>query len=460
MTTKRVTIFLIALLAALVAAAALTGPESPTSAPRQSGPRVGRPSEASASWYCAEGTASPGGRADEEIVLGNVGTRASHARITVFAGSDVTPVHRESSVAPGAVVHLHVADFAAVAEPGVLVEVSGGATAVEHQIRRGTDVALGPCAREPAPQARFAAGTTAKGAELWLALFNPFPDDAIVDVRAITSDGVRAPGGMQGVVVPRFSRVSVALHDLVPRVDQVATEVTVRRGRAIAEEALTLDGTDGRRGLALSLGADAARRWWFPMGVIGSGRQEQLVLANDSDREVMATVRFSLDATAIEPETVLVPGASTVTVGFTRVPPNIGFSVSVRAPEPIVAEMLDATTAPLPDGVRGIASDLGITVGASRWVVVPARLEAGSSDAVAVVSTDGKSHRIRLVQRRKGQDRVVARATVPATGRTVWDLAALVTDPNVALEVRADGPVAVERESSRPGLTRSHAVPR
>ena len=460
MSTKRIITFVVALLAALVVAAALTHPAPRSSSQLQSGPRVGRSSAARASWYCAEGTGSPGGRADEDIVLGNVGSRSSHARITVFGGSDVAPVHRDSLVAPGAVVHVRVGDIAAVAEPGVLVEVQGGATAVEHEIRRGADVALGPCAREPAPQARFAAGTTAKGSELWLALFNPFPDDAIVDVRAITGDGVRAPGGLQGVVVPRFSRVSVPLHDLVPRVDLVATEVTVRRGRAIAEEALTLDGTDGRTGLALSLGADAARSWWFPIGIIGSGHREQLVVANGSDREVMVTVRFSLDATAIEPETVLVPGSSVVAVDVTRVPPNIGFSVSVHAPRPIVAEMLGASTAPLPVGERGISSDLGVTAGSPRWVVVPSRLGAGSSDVVAVVATDGGTHKIRLVSHGNGRDRVVARATVSATGRAVFDLAALVADPNVALEVVGDGPMAVERESSRPGLTRSHAVPR
>ena len=48
---------------------------------------------------------------------------------------------------------------------------------------------------------------------------------------------------------------------------------------------------------------------------------------------------------------------------------------------------------------------------------------------------------------------------VPGSGRAVIDLAKVTPRPDLALLLRADGPVVVERESARPGLTRSHAVP-
>ena len=183
--------FVAVVVVALVTAAIFTNSTESFEASRPTGPRVGVASETS-TWYCAEGSANPNGRADEEIVLGNVGTAASHAVITVFSGSEAAPVRRAVTVAKGAVVRVKVADVVVAADPGVLVEVRGAPTAVEHRISRGSDVALGPCAREPSTDASFAAGTTMKGAELWLALFNPFPDDAIVDVRGITGDGVRA----------------------------------------------------------------------------------------------------------------------------------------------------------------------------------------------------------------------------------------------------------------------------
>ena len=422
------------------------------------GPRVD-PSAAVSAWYCAEGTSIPNGRADEEIVMGNVATTPSRATVTVFGGSGVPAVQRRYGVAPGRVVRVRVADIAPLAEPGGLVVVSGGATAVEHRIHRGTDGALGPCAREPASHADFAAGTTLKGAETWLALFNPFPDDAIVDVRATTADGVRAPGALQGIVVPRFTRVSVPLHDLVPRTDLLAISTSVRRGRVIAEASVALDGSDGRAGLAMSLGEDRARDWRFPVGVIGSGRQERLVVANRGSRDARVTVGFTLDAAAaVEPVTLMVPGTTALSVDLSRIPPDVGFSTRVRSSSPIVAELIGTSGAPQGADVRGLASDLGFGNGARRWVVVPARLDVNSADELAVVGTDGHRHRVQIVRVEQNREVVVARSEVPAMGRVVIDLAKLGGSPAAALELRADGPVVVERVSSRPGLTRSHAV--
>ena len=450
--------FVFALVFVFVIGGIITSRETTPERPVARGPRI----EASASvaaWYCAEGTSIPNGRADEEIVMGNVATTPSRALVTVFGGSGVPAVRRRYTVAPGRVVRFRVADIAALAEPGVLVEVSGGATAVEHRIQRGTDGALGPCAREPANRAEFAAGSTLKGAETWLALFNPFPDDAIVDVRATTGDGVRAPGALQGIVVPRFTRVSVPLHDLVPRVDLLAISTSVRRGRVIAEESVALDGTDGRAGLAMSLGGDEAREWRFPVGVIGSGRQERLVVANPGSRDAQVTVGFSLDAAAaIEPVNLIVPGTTALTVDLSRVPPDVGFSARVRSSRPIVAEMIGANAAPQGPELRGLASDLGFGPGARRWVIVPAQLDANSVDELAVVATDGHRHRVQIVRVDQNRERVVARTVVPPVGRVVVDLAKLVGSPAIAVELRADGPVVVERSSSRPGMTRSHAV--
>ncbi len=451
--------FVVGIVIALIVAAVVTTTGTPRDRAVATGPRVSA-TAGSSTWYCAEGTSIPNGRADEEIVLGNVGRTKSVAVVTVFSGSDVKPVRRTVPVAAGAVARVKVSDLLAAAEPGVLVEVRGGPTAVEHQIQRGTDLALGPCAREPVRRVSFAGGSTMKGAELWLALFNPFPDDAIVDVRGITGDGIRSPGVLQGVVVPRFSRISVPVHDAIPRTDLVAVEMTVRRGRAVGEQSLALDGTDGRQGLALSEGGTAARRWAFPIALTGSGHQERLVLANGSNRDVRVTVRFALDAAAaVEPETLILPGTTALAVDTSRVPPDVGFSVVIRADAPIVAEMVGASGAPQPVEARGLASDLGFSDGAQRWAVVPARLAAGSTDTLAIVSMDGRAHRLQLVRTDGKRPRVVARVKVPASGRQLVDLAKLVPSVNVALTVQADGAVVVERESTRPGVTRSHAIP-
>lgn len=426
------------------------------------GPRVPLRTAEATAWYCAEGTSNPGGRADESVFVANVGDRTVHARVSVLTGPDQPPAVRALDVAPGGMAGLRVANIVASPEPGVLVETAGSPAVVTHSVTGNGDAGLGPCARDASPEWHFAGGTTARGASLWLALFNPFRDDAIVDVQFLTSGGEIAPGAVQGFVVPGRSRVTVAVHDQALRQDVVATQVSARRGRVVAEQSQVLDGTDGRKGLALSLGAPAlGRRWEFPNGSIGPGRTETLVIANPADLPTDAVVNTRLDGGALEPETVTVPaqGALTVNLGA-RVPVGVGFSVGVTSRSALVAGTLTAQTAPIPSSSRGIAITTGETRAARRWVLAPSR-ESGVSDLVAVLNA-GRRPASFSVQLLAG-GRVT---TLPGAGRiepgrrAVVNLRALDVSGAGVLVVRASRPVIASRESAgMPGLTVSPAVP-
>ena len=382
------------------------------------------------------------------------------AVVTVDGGSDVPPVVRSYAVAPGRVVRVRVGDIAPIAEPGVVVETTGGRGVVEHTLNRAGDTAMGPCAREPRDVTRFAAGTTSKGSELWLALFNPFPDDAIVDVEAVTDTGRRAPGNLQGIVVPHLTRVSVPIHSSIQRVDTVATQVTVRRGRVVAEQSQYLDGSDGRKGLGLSEGAELAKQWRFPLAVAGSGRQQRFVLVNPGSSDVTVQISFTLAAAAaVEPLSLTVPATSVVTPTLDRVPDNVPYTATRRASRPFLAEGIGAVGAPQPADHRGIAADPGLTTGARVWAVTPSRLAATSGDWFGVVSADGRSHHVRVLLPQRGATQRLLATDVPASGRVLIDMARVTNQPDASLLVVADGPVVVERESYRPGFTRSHAIP-
>ena len=93
MSVTRRLCFVFALVFVFVIGGIITSRETTPDRSVARGPRV----EASASvaaWYCAEGTSIPNGRADEEIVMGNVATTPSRASVTVFGGSGVPAVHR------------------------------------------------------------------------------------------------------------------------------------------------------------------------------------------------------------------------------------------------------------------------------------------------------------------------------------------------------------------------------
>jgi uncharacterized protein DUF5719 len=427
------------------------------------GPRLPAAGAEATAWYCAEGTSNPGGRADERVFVANVGRHVARARITVFPGADQAAAVRTVEVPPGGLSGIHVADIAATAEPGVLVETAGSPAVVTHSITGNGDAGLGPCARDASPEWHFAAGTTARGASLWLALFNPFRDDAIVDIGFLTNSGALAPGELQGFVVPGQSRVTVAVHDQAHRDDLVATQVTSRRGRVVAEQSQVLDGTDGRKGLSLSLGAPAlGHAFEFPNGSVGPGRSETLVVANPAQTPATATVRTRLDAGALEPEIITVPAQGAVAVDLgRRVPPGVGFSVGVSSRAAIVAETLTAQTAPVPSNQRGIATNVGEHHASRRWVLAPSRV-GNTSDLVAILNLGRApvSFRTRFFSG--------GRVTVPpgATGRiepgrrAVVNVAALGLTGAGVLEVDASGPVLVAREAAgMPGITIAHAVP-
>lgn len=448
----------------LAAVANATGPGEPRAAPAERGVGIPTAEGGVAEWYCAEGTSAPGGRADETLYLTNVDARVARARVTVMAGAQGTktvPVE----VAARTTAPLRVADVLPAAEPGVLVESTGGRLVVDHGLAGNGDVAIGPCASAPSPRWTFAAGNTSRGSQQWLALFNASSDDAIVDVTFMTDTGPFAPDDLQGVVVPSRTRVSVAVHQAAPRRGLIATEVRARRGRVVAEQSLLLDGSDGRKGLAVSLGAPGfATRWVVPAALAGGGRSQQVIVANPGSNPVDATVLVHLDAAAeVAPQQVTVDPGSAVNVDLGVVPVGVGFSAQVRSATPVVVGTFAANTAPLPAAARGIASSVAETEPARAWVLAPARASTGSSDVAAVVNPGRHPVSLTAEILVGGQARPIASLTgteVAPGSRVLLDLRALEVPPAAAVIVRASRPVVVGRESSSvPGFTLSAAVP-
>ena len=397
---------LLIVIAAVVAAAVYQGRDT-TSTANNTGATdgaalaaVGVPPSAavSTSWFCAEGTSNDGGRADETILVGNVSKSEVRATITVMPGGDAKPVSRELTVAPGGEERVKVASILATAEPGVVVEAVGGRAVVSHSLEHNGDLAVEPCSRTTSSSWYFAAGTTVKGSEHYLVLFNPFGDDAIADVSFITDTGVQQPDNVHGLVIPRRSRVSVAVHDLVPRQERVATAVHLRAGRIVAERDQIFDGTapdtgPTRTGIAVSLGATAtARQWVIPAGTSTNGGTSTVAVANYSNLDTEAEVAILLpNGQTASPQSVKVASRQVVNVDFTnRVPVDSPYSVVVRsrsaegATEPVVAESLSWWPASSP--TTGVASTLGPGRAARRWVVLLPDVDA---DAVLTVTNTG-----------------------------------------------------------------------
>ena len=395
---------LVALIAIVAAAIVFDNRESSSQAGavRAAGAAAGAsvPSEnsLSTSWYCAEGTSTPDGRADETVLIASVADTASEATVTVMPGGEAAPVSRTVRLDPREEKRVRVADVLATPEPAVVVEVVGGQAVVAHELVANGDLATEPCARGAASDWYFADGTTLKGAQQYLVLFDPFGDDAIVDVSLVTDDGVQEPDALQAISVPRRSRVTIPMSDLVPRQRSVAVHVHARTGRVVAERTQIFDGTasDGevvRQGIAVSLGALSPRReWYFPYGTTLEGAIGEIAIANFGALPTTVEVNVMLDGDqSLAPQQSDIPAHSVTTVDVgSLVPADQRYAVTVIARDaegdtgPVVAEMLASW--PSSSSSPGVAAALGSTRLAERWVIA---LPAGDVEGIITVVNPG-----------------------------------------------------------------------
>jgi len=441
---------------------------NPASAARVSlgGPSVPDRGAVSAAWYCAEGTSTPDGRASETVIIGNLARHPIHIELTVMAGAQA-PETRRFTVDTLAQRRLEVADIVEAADPGVVVEVFGGQAVVEHEVRGRDDIAVGPCTRQAARRWYFSDGSTDRGAETWLALFNPFGDDAIVDVQFVTDAGAQAPEGVQALVVPRRSRISVAVHDLVRRQRDVATSVVARTGRVVAEQSQSFDGTDTRKGIAVSLGVTrGAREWRFPSGNAESGATQSVSIANFSSRPTQVEVGVAGAGSGGgtgQPERIDLPPDGVKRVDLAnRVSVGTEYVLDVRAVSnvPIVVEASGAWATPSP--VTGVASTLGSTATARRWAFAVGRLDREGDALISAWNVGTQPITVQLYAYTAGDPESptsAPAAAVPPGERVTFSLEERSIRPNQVLVVGADGPIVVGRQVRGGGVSLAPGIP-
>ncbi|MFO7590647.1 MAG: DUF5719 family protein [Acidimicrobiia bacterium] len=459
-------------LAALLAAAVVlaqgsssrTAPPAPAREPSD-GPTVPSRRNVSAAWYCAEGTSTPDGRATEAVIIGNLERYPIDVTITVMPGGSEEPSSRKLSIDTLAQRRVEVADVLATPEPGVVVEVFGGQAVVEHEVRRADDFAVNPCTRTADRTWFFTGVSTDRGAQEWLALFNPFGDDAIVDVTFLTANGVDAPGETQALVVPRRSRVSLPVHDLVSREPEVAISVVARTGRVVAESSTQFDGTDVRRGLSLSPGVNnGARHWRFPSGASTAGTTRSVSIANFGDVAADVEVDLFLDnGSNVPPERVTVSPMSITTIDVgQRVAAGVGYAIDVRVVQgaPVVVDASGAWAPPAP--VTGVASTPGSVTTATRWALALGRTTESDEAVIAVLNVGTAPVTVQLYAYTAGDPdspRSAPAAAVPAGALVEFALTERGIRPDQVLVVSADGPIVVGRQVLGTGVSVSVAVP-
>jgi hypothetical protein len=325
-------------------------------------PRAGVRSSA---WYCSGGPVGRGASGDQ-VTISNVSSHAVRVAIDVMVAAQETAEHF-ITVAASSTTTIQVASLSRAPSAAVVVQPLGDGVVVEQGYALNGDIAMAPCATQTSPGWYFAAGTSVGGAQTWLSLLNPYAVDAVVDVEADSENGFRAPGSLQGLVVPHGSRIAVRIDQTVAEQRIVAVAVRARSGsRIVATQSVVQPRRGGGASASISLGALApSRSWMFADNRSQTGAVQQLILSDPGGVDATARVSVTPDvATVIEPRIVRIPATSAVAVDFSSVvPAGVTYTLVVQSAVPVVAETRQTYVA----GTTGLVTEVGSPSAATRW---------------------------------------------------------------------------------------------
>lgn len=311
---------------------------------------------------------------------------------------------------------VRVASLLAVGVEGAIVEFAAGpagATAIG-------DGALGLVAAScpstvPAVWV-LGGGSTAEGLTLDLRLFNPFPEDAKLTIRALSENGSEPDQSLEALSVPAQSSRTIALTDILGFRDWLSVEIDQTDGRVIP----TFVEQAGTGGTAVLSGVATAGDWYFPFGGVPE-LANTLVLVNPSaapigyqiGRATSTGVGEELDRGSIDPRQV-------TTIGLVA-----GEGYFVQADAPLAAFLVSR-------GESRRASVAGSNVSATDWLLPGA---GALPETTVVILNPTLDDITATVVSRLGQEKVVV------AGGGVTSVSVPVSDGG--MQVVATGPVVV-----------------
>jgi hypothetical protein len=444
----------------------------------------------SSSWFCAGATDDHQGRdhgpAAGQIVIANSGLATASGIVTLVPNQG-PPLRVAVTVGPDsrAVVNEDVPQGSPWI--GAVVDIDAGAVAVEQQVDGSLGETSTPCATAGSAQWYFATGVTLINSTVDIALLNPYPTDAVVDLSFTTDQGVEQPPEFQGVVVPPGALVDLNLGDHLRRRQAIATTVTARAGRLVAWKTEVVapasageavlgtpaaarplaDPAAAVPGVTVTLGApDAATTWTWADGLTGGGLEERYVIYNPGTGTADLKLSVNLEQGTAEPfNLTLEPEQVTAVVASQEVrnATGVGHSAVLQSLNGVPVVAVRTLAAAAPSAWSGLGELPGGRVPAARWLLGAGRADPGHEGIVVLYNPGALAVRAAL-------DGLSGRALVPldaviipAGRRAAIQLNQLRPALNEPLVVTSSAPIFAESDlygqNGTPGISLSYGVP-
>lgn len=329
----------------------------------------------SAAWYCVGPPDSK-----ERLILGDNGSRPLSANVSVSGTSG--PLGSATVNVP--------AGHTAVVELGSLGGTGAGAATV---VTKGPGAVwlAGPdgsgvvaCSRAVASEWYQAGGSTAQGHDFDLLIYDPMPEDAVVNVILGTPGGSQVIADYQGLVVKSKHLLVIDLGLRALDIPLLAASVQAVVGEVVSA-GWALQGHFASLITALP---DASTHWVLPLQLANQAIQSADLIYNPSDASVHVSLELLLgegrryrQAMVFGPGEVkelVAPGLPGISIGVAR--------ISSRGGPVVVESVLRVGGVGLE---RGAVTGGMVGSGAGRWVLPPT--DAWGSNASLYLSATGSA---------------------------------------------------------------------
>ena len=352
----------------------------------------------SSAWYCP-GIPVTGGLGEGSVIVANAGDRRLTGTVTVFP--EKGEVRRAPiAVGPSGRTAVRLADVVTSTFASALIELDGGDAVAEVATAGAMGDSVASCASSASSSWYFAEGVTTRDAGEVLLALNPFPDDAVVDVVFSTEEGTVSPQALTGLLVRGQALTVINVGEYVQRREAVSASVIARTGRLVVSRVQTFDGTAGRKGVSVGLGAAAPGPvWYFPEGLVADGLSERFLVYNPGRTEAQVELSLDLDSGEAEPLRLTIPRESRLAVNAgeeSRIPKNVPHAVTVRSlegPEVVVERAVDGAA---PSARTGVSITLGARLPALRWATAAGAADETMDQWVIVQNPGDRPARVTL----------------------------------------------------------------
>lgn len=420
----------------------------------------------STSWFCP-GAAAGDGLEGANVVIANPSDAELVAAVRLLTDSESTT--EDVVVEPRSQARIEILRGRTTGVVAPVVEIVGSVGSVEQELTYAAGNVTSQCVSQTAGQWYFADGFTAEGSRHRLALINPYPESAVVDISYVTVDGARSPTALQGMIVPARSVRNLSLADHgASNETRIAVEVRATTGQIVASRMQHYLGA-GRLGYSTTVGVpEALEEWWFSSGRTGSTVTEQLVFFNPTGDDARINIAFfgegitndipidDVDAPAPPSTQVVVPAGDVVVINTANVVDlpagDHAMSVSTLDGTRIVVEhVLSQQTANSSFTAITNAIPAGLT---SRVWRVPTGLAQGARNALSVMNAAAVDGTYTVYGIGPGGQVALpglVDVPLPAASLVFMDVPEGATDGEVVIEANVE--IVVQRRTRRgPGL--------